>query len=75
MKLDLKALAHLPRVDPAPFVDLISRVQGVQATRVNKAALSVVVEYDPNKISFPVWEKLLKADAAEVAQILKQHTA
>ncbi|MGQ3674504.1 hypothetical protein ACT6QH_03245 [Xanthobacter sp. TB0139] len=75
MKLDMKALAHLPKVDPSPFVDLIARVQGVQSTRVNKAALSVVVEYDPKKIAFPIWEKLLKADAAEVTQILQQHTA
>lgn len=75
LKLSLTALAHLPKVDPAPFVDLVARVKGVKETRVNKSALSVVVEYDPQAIPAPLWERLLKAEPEEVTAILEAHTA
>lgn len=73
LKLDMKALAHLPKVDPAPFVALVGRVKGVTGTRVNTAALSVVVEYDPKLIPPPTWAQLLSEapDAAE--RILAAH--
>lgn len=73
LKLDLRALAELPKVDPSPFVDLVSRIRGVKATRVNAAALSVVVEYDPQQIPAPLWPRLLTADAAEVERVLAAH--
>lgn len=69
LKLDMRALAHLPKVDPAPFVALVDRVKGVRATRVNAAALSVVVEYDPALIAPPVWGQLL-SEAPEAAERL-----
>lgn len=73
LKLNMAALAHLPKVDPAPFVDLVARIPGVKATRVNPAALSVVVDYDPRLIAGPVWERLLSGGPAEVEQILSAH--
>lgn len=75
LKLDMRALAHLPQVDPAPFVDLVGRVQGVTATRVNAAALSVVVEYDPALIAPPVWAELLAAEPEAAARLLAAHIA
>lgn len=73
LKLDIKALAHLPKVDPGPFVDLVARIPGVKATRLNPAALSVVVDYDTRLLAAPVWERLLAAGPQEVEQILSAH--
>lgn len=75
LKLDLRALCELPKVDPAPFAALIGRVRGVTATRVNAAALSVVVEYDPALIAAPVWARLLTDDPGEVERLLAAHVA
>ena len=75
LKVDLKAVAHLPQVDPGPFVDLVGRVRGVKATRVNAAALSVVVEYDPALIAPPLWPRLLSDPPVEVERILSAHTS
>lgn len=73
LKLDMTALAHLPKVDPTPFVALVDRIKGVKATRVNKAALSVVVDYDPALIAPPIWPQLLSAEPEAVARILAAH--
>ena len=72
VKLSLQALAFLPDVDPAPFVDLAKRIRGVGVTRVNVPALSVVIEYDPVVIPVPVWERLLLADRAEIERLLAE---
>lgn len=73
LKLDLAALMHLPKVDPAPFVDLVGRIRGVTSTRTNAAALTVVVEYDPHLIPAALWPRLLVADAEEVERVLAAH--
>jgi len=75
LKLDFAALVHLPKVDPAPFVTLVGRIRGVKTTRLNAAALTVVVEYDPQIISAAVWPRLLVADAEEVERVLTAHVA
>ncbi len=75
LKLDFAALAQLPKADPKPFVELVGRIRGVTTTRVNAAALSVVVEYDPHLIPAPLWPRLLVADAEEVAQVLATHVS
>ncbi|MGH2340745.1 hypothetical protein ACRC7T_04610 [Segnochrobactraceae bacterium EtOH-i3] len=72
VKLSITALACLPDVDPAPFVDLTRRIRGVGMTRVNVPALSVVIEYDPVVIPAPLWERLLLADRAEVERIIAE---
>lgn len=72
VKLSVMALAHLPDVDPAPFVDLTRRIRGVGMTRVNVPALSVVIEYDPVVIPAPLWERLLLGDRAEVERIIAE---
>lgn len=75
LKLSLSAIAQLPKVDPTPFVDLVSRVKGVKETRVNKPALSVVVEYDSSSIPPSIWERLLTAEPGEVHALLSEHVA
>lgn len=75
LKLDLAALMHLPKVDTAPFVALVGRIKGVKTTRLNAAALTVVVEYDPHLISASLWPQLLVADAEEVQRVLAAHVA
>lgn len=70
LKLDMAALKHLPKVDPAPFQELFRRIRGVQATRINAPALSVVVDYDTSVIAMSVWQRLLAGDQAEVEAIL-----
>lgn len=75
LKLDFRALAHLPNVDPAPFAALVGRIQGVKTTRLNAAALTVVVEYDPQLIAAAIWPRLLVADAEEVERVLAAHVA
>lgn len=73
LKLDMAALAQLPKRDPRPFMELFKRIDGVTLTRINGAALSVVVEYDPCKIAVPVWSRLLTAEKAEIEEILTHH--
>lgn len=75
LKLDMGALARVPKVDPSPFLDFFARIRGIKVTRINKAALSVVVEYDPVVIAPAVWPRLISGDAAEVTEILTAHAA
>lgn len=75
LKLDMRALARLPKVDPAPFAGLVERIRGVRATRVNAAALSVVVDYDPAVIAPALWPRLLADPPAEVQRVLAAHIA
>ncbi|WP_334175388.1 hypothetical protein [Pseudoxanthobacter sp.] len=75
IRLDMAALAHLPQVDASPFVAFAGRIQGVTATRVNAAALSVVVDYDTARIPMAVWPALLTAGPDEVTAILIRHSA
>lgn len=75
LKLGLAAMSRLPDVDPAPFTQLLDRIRGIKVTRINKAALSVVVEYDPNIVAPSVWARLLQGDAAEIEEILSAHVA
>ncbi len=72
VKLAIGGLTHLPKVDPAPFLDLIKRIRGVKSTRVNVAALSVVIDYDTNEIPFSTWNRLLVGDRAEIERLLTE---
>ncbi len=75
LKLGLEAVSRLPKVDPAPFTQLFDRIRGIKLTRINKAALSVVVEYDSHIIAPSVWPRLLEGDLAEIEEILSAHAA
>lgn len=73
LKLDPRALAALPRLDPAPLVALLDRLPAVRVTRVNPAALSIVIDYDAAALSMTEWPRLLFGDPAEVDSILAGH--
>lgn len=73
IKFDLAGLRHLPNVEPAPFLNLARRIRGVNGTRVNARALSVVVDYDTSVIAEPVWQRLLVGEPNEVEEILARH--
>ena len=69
-RLDAAAIKRLPDFDPRPLFYFLSRLRGVKAIRVNLAALSVVVEYDPAIIHQTVWRRLIDGDRAEVEALL-----
>ncbi len=72
LKLSPAALTDLPRADPAPFLDLLRRLP-VRITRLNPAALSVVVEYDPRVVVAADWHNILTGSAGEIALVLNRH--
>lgn len=75
LKLDRRALLHLPKLEAAPYLAWLKRVPGLKATRVNAAALSVVVEYDPVVIAPSLWKQLLSAEPAAARELLAAHSA
>lgn len=75
LKLAGLALADLPKVDPAPLAAAFERIAGVGPVRVNRMALSAVVEYDPARIAMADWTGLLEGSAEEVAAILDRLSA
>lgn len=72
LKLAPAALADLPGVAPEPFLDLLHRLP-VRIGRVNVAALSVVVEYDPAIVAPADWTTLLRGSVDEALAILNRH--
>ncbi len=73
IRLNVNAFYRAPHLDPTPVIDLIRRMRGVRTTRINAAALSIVIEYDPRILPQMVWERLLRGEKAEVEQILVTH--
>ncbi|MBT0778771.1 hypothetical protein [Paracoccus sp. pheM1] len=71
LKLAPAALRDMPSADPAPFLDLLRRLP-VRIARLNPAALSVVVEYDPQVIGAADWQVILNGGAAEIAATLNR---
>lgn len=37
------------------------KVPGIQTLRINKAALTIIIEYDPQKIPLTRWEQLINS--------------
>lgn len=72
LRLRPSVLSDLPSADPAPFLALLERLP-VRIGRVNRAALSVVVEYDPRVVSAGDWQGLLTGPQAAVAAVLNRH--
>ncbi len=56
VKVLLKNALHLKDVETADLEEIIARVPGVLRYRVNKKALSVVIEYDPQVLPYELWE-------------------
>ena len=72
IKLAVSGLARLPKVDPAPFLELVKHIRGVKMTRINVAALSVVIDYDTNEIPVATWDRLLVGDLEEIERLLTE---
>lgn len=73
LKLRPVVLPMLPKVDASPYAELLGRLSGVKAMRVNRAALSAIVEYDTSVISMSDWNRLLAGDQDEVEHLLTRH--
>lgn len=50
------------------------RVPGIVNTRVNRFARSIVIDYDPKKIPYELWERLghIKERSEAAADVVKQ---
>lgn len=87
LRRHLSIAHHLPgrirlRVSPAiygcaPGFDagksraLLGKLWGIRDVRVNMAAASVLIEYDPKLISLEEWETLVRGDAAAAGAVLR----
>ncbi len=61
IKASLRSARELQHVNKEQLEEIIDRVPGVTSYRVNIKALSLVIEYDPEIVSFSLWE-----DAASI---------
>jgi hypothetical protein len=69
------------RVGPALFARLsavngngvqgrLRSLEGIRGVRVNPAAATVIIEYEPGRLAPAPWETLLEGSDAEAAQLL-----
>ncbi len=56
VKANWNGARKLANEDPDTLEEIIGRVPGVVDYRVNKKALSVIINYDPEIIPFQLWE-------------------
>ena len=70
LKLQGLSLTDLARFDARPFAGFLDGIDAVRSVRVNRAALSAVVEYDPVRMAEGDWSLLLDGAPEEVATIL-----
>lgn len=70
LKLSGLSLSDLRRFDPTPFAGFLDGIEAVTSVRVNRAALSAVVEYDPAQMTEADWTRLLEGAPQEVADVL-----
>jgi len=61
--------------DRERFKTLLDGLEGIRDVRVNVAVASVVVEYDPKKISPDDWETLVCGDATAAGDVLNRWLA
>jgi hypothetical protein len=61
--------------DRARFKTVLDGLEGIRDVRINVAVASVVVEYDPKKISPDDWETLVRGDAASASNLMNQWLA
>jgi len=66
-----KALGLKPAVDPASVERLLGGLRGIRSVRINRAAGSVVIDYDPAIFSEASWTFLLSGDKDAVARDLQ----
>lgn len=70
LKLSGLSFGELRGLDPRPFAGFLDGIEAVTSVRVNRAALSAVVEYDPARMSAADWSGLLEGSPQDVAAVL-----
>ncbi|PID77139.1 MAG: hypothetical protein CSB24_02890 [Deltaproteobacteria bacterium] len=58
VKASLSGARKLAREDTSDFGEVIDRIPGIDKYRMNKMALSLVVDYDPSVLPFELWEEV-----------------
>jgi hypothetical protein len=58
VKADWNGAKKLARLKENEIEPLIARIPGILEYRVNKKALSIVISYDPEILSFSLWEAI-----------------
>ncbi len=58
IKAKWSKLKDLAAVEQQDIEELVARIPGVQGFRVNRKALSVVIDYDPSLLPFDLWEEI-----------------
>ncbi len=53
---------NLKDIDGNGLQELIDRIPGIKQYRLNKKALSAVIEYDESLIPYTLWEDVVKVD-------------
>lgn len=70
LKLDPNALFQAPSGFAAAFRNWLAAHDGILDVRVNKAALSIVVEYDPVRLPQADWDRLIAGSEDEAARLI-----
>lgn len=70
LKLSGLSLSELRSFDPRPFAGFLDGIEAVRSVRVNRAALSAVVEYDAAQMTEADWSRLLEGSPQDVAAVL-----
>jgi len=58
VKADWNGAKQLARLKEEEIDSLIARIPGILDYRVNKKALSIVINYDPETLAFSLWEAI-----------------
>jgi hypothetical protein len=70
VRLAASVLKEAKAVDRAAFNRILAALDGVKEVRVNAAAGSAVVAYDPARLPPKDWDRLLTADAETARTLL-----
>jgi hypothetical protein len=70
LRLGLPLLGHVERLDTGLLQRLLASLDGIRDVRVNAAALSVVIQYDPAQMPPTLWQILTEGEDAQVEALL-----
>lgn len=58
VKANLNGAKKLANVEEGEIEKVIAMIPGIEKYRVNKKALSVIINYDPEVLSFSLWNEV-----------------
>jgi hypothetical protein len=70
LRLGLALLGRLDEVDGTLFKRVVAALDGIRDVRVNAAALSVVIQYEPARIPPALWHTLTEGEDSQVEALL-----